>query len=105
MPHRPLSRLARRCPLSPGVYRLYRGKRIVHVGLAAGGATLRSEIVAHARGEYGAATQAADRVDWEVVPDALFAHRRFQSVFASATYDASGDGASQSEPPSVSKRL
>jgi len=90
MTNRSLLRRARRSPRTAGVYRLYRGTRIVHVGMAAGGATLRSEILAHARGERGAATQSAETVDWEVAPDAAFAYRRFLSVFASATYDASG---------------
>jgi len=102
MTNQALARLAYSSPLSPGVYRLYRGKHILHVGMAAGAATLRSEILAHARGEYGTATQSADRVDWEVAPDAVFAYRRFLSVFASATYDASGNDACG--PHSVSTR-
>jgi hypothetical protein len=102
MTNQALARLAQGSPPSPGVYRLYCGKRILHVGMAAGGATLRSELLAHARGEYGAATQSADRVDWEVAPDAAFAYRRFLSVFASATYDASGNATSG--PHSVSTR-
>lgn len=103
MTNRSLSRLAEASPPSPGVYRLYCGERIVHVGMAAGGATLRSEILAHARGEYGPATQSADHVDWEVSPDAALAYRRFLSVFASATYDASGSDA-PSRPHSASNR-
>ena len=97
-----LARLAQSSPLAPGVYRLYCGKRIVHVGMAAGAATLRSELLAHAHGDYGAATQSADRVDWEVAPDAFFAYRRFLSVFASSTYDASGND--PAGPHSVSTR-
>jgi len=104
MKHRPLLQLIRRCPRAPGVYRLYHGKRMVHIGMAAGSATLRSEMVAHARGAYGAATQAADHADWEVAPDALFAYRRFLSLFARATYDASGTGAQDRGPLSASKR-
>ena len=104
MKHRPLLRLIRRCPRSPGVYRLYRGERLIHIGMAAGSATLRSEIIAHARGACGAATQAADHADWEVAPDALFAYRRFLSLFARATYDASGTAAERRGPLSVSKR-
>lgn len=102
MTNQALARLAESTPLAPGVYRLYCGKHIVHVGMAAGAATLRSELLAHARGEYGAATQSADRVDWEVAPDAVFAYRRFLSVFASSTYDASGNDACG--PHSVSTR-
>ena len=104
MTNRSLSQLVSRCPLSPGVYRLYSAERILHVGLAAGDATVHSEVLAHARGEYGAATQAADRVDWEVAPDAVLAYRRFLSMYAAATYDASGGIDRESASPSVSQR-
>lgn len=100
-----LLQLADSCPLAPGLYRLYQGERVIHVGMAAGAATLRSEIVAHASGEYGAATQSADDVDWEVAPDAFLAYRRFLSVFARATYDASGNESSRAVSHSVSNRL
>jgi hypothetical protein len=103
MTHPCLAERAKSCPASTGVYRLYRGARIIHVGMAAGAATLRSELLAHAAGEYGAETQAADKVDWEVAPDAAFAYRRFLSLYAAATYLASG-GASGEAAPSSSKR-
>ena len=77
---------------------------MIHVGMAVGGATLRSEILAHARGDYGPATQMADRADWEVAPDAAFAQHRFLSVYASATYDASGGGSPRNDGPSGSRR-
>jgi hypothetical protein len=77
---------------------------MVHVGMAAGRATLRSEILAHARGDYGPATQAADRADWEVAPDDTFARQRFMSVYARATYDASRGGSRRDEAPSGSRR-
>ena len=103
MTHRCLAERAESCPASTGVYRLYRAGRIIHVGMAAGAATLRSELHAHAAGEYGAETQAADRVDWEVAPDAAFAYRRFLSLYAAATYLASGSAA-DGAGPSSSKR-
>ena len=99
-----LAARARHCPLSAGVYRLYRGQRLLHVGMAAGAATLRSEVIAHARGEYGAATRLANRVQWEVAPDALFAYRRFLSVYNAATYSASGRVARRSGAPTRSRR-
>jgi len=73
----PLVAHAHECPLATGVYRLYRGKRLLHIGMAAGAATLRSEVLGHARGVYGPATREADRVEWEIAPDAHFAYRRF----------------------------
>jgi hypothetical protein len=79
------------CPLAPGVYRLYRGRRLLHVGMAAGAATLRSEVLSHARGHYGPHTQRATRVRWEVAPDGLAAHRRFLTLYAQATYHPRAD--------------
>ena len=87
-------------PASPGVYRLYRGQRLIHVGMAAGAATLRSEITAHARGDYGPHTQEADRVEWEVAPDALLAYKRFLAL-----YGACADSAQSDAPPSASGRF
>lgn len=77
---------ARDCPDCAGVYRLYRGQSLLHVGMAAGGATLRSEILCHARGDYGPRTQAADRVEWEVAPDAVLAYRRFLALYSALTF-------------------
>lgn len=95
---------AEECPACAGVYRLYRGAHLVHVGMAAGAATLRSEVLWHAQGGYGARTQNADRVEWEVAPDALFAYQRFLAVYAAATYRASGSAADDSLSPSASGR-
>ena len=86
-------------PASPGVYRLYHGPRLIHVGMAAGAATLRSEITAHARGDYGPRTQAADRVEWEVAPDALLAYKRFLALYSAFSYSAESGA-----PPSASGR-
>ena len=83
-------------PLCAGVYRLYAGTQLLQVGMAGGAATLRSEIECHARGEYGARTQSADRVEWEVAPDALFAYRRFLALYAAANDDIA---------PTASRRL
>lgn len=99
-----LAARARHCPCAPGVYRLYRGRCLVHVGMAAGGATLRSEVLAHARGDYGERTRRADRVVWEVARDALFAYHRFLSLYAAATYDAAS-GSRRADAPTGSRRL
>lgn len=101
----PLSALALGVPPSAGVYRLYEGTRLLHIGMAAGGATLRSEVAGHARGEYGARTQAADRVEWEVAPDAIFAYRRFLALYGAATQAVAGAAANDDMGPSASRRL
>ena len=90
-------------PASEGVYRLYRGARLLHIGMAAGAATLRSELLLHAHGEYGPATQQADRVDWEVSPDALSAYEIFLALYAEATYSAWGPDV-DAPSPSASRR-
>lgn len=74
------------CPASSGVYRLYRGQSLLHIGMAAGAATLQSEILAHARGDFGARTQGADRVEWELAPDAVFAYQRFLALYSAVTF-------------------
>jgi|SRR5689334_8629634 len=72
------------CPLAAGVYRLYRGRRLLHIGMAAGAATVRSEVLWHSRRQ---ATQYADRVAWEVAPDALAAYRRFLCLYSTLMYE------------------
>jgi hypothetical protein len=94
------SRIAAPCA---GIYRLYAGKQLLHIGMAAGTATLRSELLLDARGGYGPGTQRADRIDWEVAPDDLFAYEALIALYAAATYAASGcdDGG---WAPSASRR-
>jgi hypothetical protein len=86
------------------VYRLYRGRQLLHIGMAAGAATLRSEIISHMRGDYGPRTQAADRVDWEVMPDAVLAYHRFLALYSALTYAAGGWDPNNEGPPSASGR-
>lgn len=92
------------CPASAGVYRLYYGKRLLHVGMAAGAATLRSEILSHARGDYGPRTQAADRVEWEVAPDALLAYQRFLALYSALTFAPEDSEGRSDTAPSASGR-
>lgn len=72
------------CPRSAGVYRLYCGRRLLHVGMPAGAATLRAE--------------------WEAAPDSLFAYRRFVSIYSAATYAASEIEPRRYRAPSSSRR-
>ena len=84
----PLEPSMEEVPACAGVYRLYEGGQLVHVGMAAGTATLRSELTRHARGEYGPDTQRADRVDWELVPDDSHAYEAFVALYNEAIYAA-----------------
>lgn len=97
-----LAILVEECPACAGVYRLYEGPRLLHIGMAAGAATLRSELLRHALGEYGCDTQRADRVDWEVVPDDPFAYEVFVALYNEAIY-AAGERASEDWAPSTSR--
>ena len=94
---------AQEAPDCEGVYRLYQGARLLHIGMAAGTATLRSELLLHARGAYGPATQCADRIAWEVAPDDLFAYELLIALYAAAMYAASGSGGDELGP-SASRR-
>lgn len=51
-------------PAKPGAYRLYRDARVIFVGVTAPGATLRSELRRHLRGDFGRATQRATEFDY-----------------------------------------
>jgi hypothetical protein len=92
------------CPDSTGVYRLYKDGQLIHIGMAAGAATVRSEVLGHAQGEYGPATQLADRVEWEVAPDALFAYKRFLALHEAAGRALSAGEEDDAAPPTGSAR-
>jgi hypothetical protein len=62
-------------PASAGAYRLYRNARVIYVGMAGGGATLRSELRRHLRGDFGLPTQAATELEYREAPDALSAYQ------------------------------
>lgn len=62
-------------PQSPGTYFLFRGPLLLFAGMAAGGATLRSELSAHLRGDFGARTRAATHFAWLATHDVLEAYR------------------------------
>jgi hypothetical protein len=91
-----LAEQAQDCPAAPGVYRLYRGRCLLHIGMAAGAATLRSEILSHARGDHGPRTQAADHVEWEVASDAVFAYQRFLTLYKALMFAQQTDEAAPS---------
>jgi hypothetical protein len=52
-------------PAAAGAYLLLRRGRVLCAGVAAGGATLRHELAAHKRGEFGGAMQAATHFSYE----------------------------------------
>jgi hypothetical protein len=72
-------------PASPGVYLLYRGHRLIYIGLAAAGATIRQSLQRHLNGEGGPCTHAATEFDYETSGDAPLLYRHYLAVYLGAT--------------------
>jgi hypothetical protein len=72
-------------PDAPGVYLLYRGYRLIYIGLAAAGGTIRRSLRQHLRGEGGACTQSATEFDYEVSAEPMALYRHYLSVYLDAT--------------------
>jgi hypothetical protein len=72
-------------PASPGVYLLYRGHRLIYIGLAAGGASIRERLRWHLRGAGGACTRSATEFDYEAAADAVPLYRHYLAVYLDAT--------------------
>jgi hypothetical protein len=63
-------------PARAGVYLLYRDQRLIYIGLAPRGLTIREELLRHLRGGGGACTRSATHFDCEAsaAPVALYDH-------------------------------
>jgi hypothetical protein len=61
-------------PEGMGAYVLFKGPQPLFAGMAAGGATLRSELTAHLRGDFGPRTRAATHFTWRATAEALEAY-------------------------------
>lgn len=72
-------------PAAPGVYLLYRGHRLIYIGLAAGGATIRERLRHHLRGAGGACTRSATEFDYEAAADPIALYRHYLGVYLHAT--------------------
>lgn len=72
-------------PASPGVYLLYRGHRLIYIGLAAAGATIRERLARHLRGEGGSCTRSATEFDYETSSDPVALYRHYVAVYVDAT--------------------
>lgn len=59
----------RSAPNSPGVYFLSRAHRVIFVGVAVHGTTIRRELLQHLRGERGACTQTASEFEYDCSPN------------------------------------
>jgi hypothetical protein len=67
-------------PAGTGVYFLYRRGRVIYIGVAVHGATLRQELERHLEGLYGPGTQAASSFDYELTRDPVVAKHEYLRV-------------------------
>src|SRR5688572_23262739 len=72
-------------PAKPGVYLLYRGHRVIYIGLAAPGGTIRQCLQRHLRGEGGRCTRTATDFDYETSAHASWLYRHYVAVYLEAT--------------------
>ena len=72
-------------PETPGVYVLYRGHRLIYIGLAAAGTTIRQCLRRHLRGEGGPCTHGATEFDYESADDPVALYRHYLGVYVEAT--------------------
>jgi hypothetical protein len=72
-------------PAMPGVYLLYRGHRLIYIGLAAAGGTIRDRLRHHLRGDGGRCTRSATEFDYEASIDPVPLYRHYVAVYLAAT--------------------
>ena len=71
-------------PASPGVYLLYRHRRLIYIGLAAS-ASIREQLRHHLRGAGGPCTRAATEFDYETSDDPVALYRHYIAVYLDAS--------------------
>jgi hypothetical protein len=76
-----VSRHVDEAPASPGVFLLYRSGRLIYIGLAAPGGSIRERLGHHLRGGAGACTRAATEFDYEAGTDPLSLYRHYLAVY------------------------
>lgn len=72
-------------PAAGGVYLLYRGHRLIYIGLAAAGATIRERLHQHLRGDDGPCTRSATEFDYESSAEPIALYRHYLAVYFDAT--------------------
>lgn len=72
-------------PASPGVYLLYRHHRLIYIGLAAVGGSIREHLRHHLRGAGGPCTRAATEFDYETSEDPVGLYRHYVAVYLDTT--------------------
>ena len=79
------ARHAAAAPQRPGVYLLYRGHRLIYIGIAARRATIRDELLRHLAGGGGRCTRSATAFDYEPAADPVTLYRHYVAVYLDAT--------------------
>jgi hypothetical protein len=64
-------------PASSGVYFLYRGERLIYIGIAVHGTGIRQELEKHLAGRHGPRTRAATAFEYELTRDPVVASREY----------------------------
>jgi hypothetical protein len=72
-------------PASPGVYLLYRGHRLIYIGLAGAGTSIREQLRRHLHGDAGRCTRSATEFDSEASGDPVPLYRHYVAVYLGAT--------------------
>jgi hypothetical protein len=68
-------------PATSGVYFLYTGQRLVYIGVAANGATIRERLQHHLRGEDGTCREPATEFSYEPARDPLPLYWTYVNVY------------------------
>jgi hypothetical protein len=79
------ARAVAEAPTSPGVYLLYCRHRLIYIGRASAGATIRQCLERHLRGEAGRCTRAATEFDYEASRQPVPLYRHYLAVYLGAT--------------------
>jgi len=76
-----VSRHVDEAPASPGVFLLYRRGRLVYIGLAGPGGSIRERLHEHLRGQAGSCTRSATEFDFEASPYPVSLYRQYFAVY------------------------
>jgi hypothetical protein len=68
-------------PATSGVYFLYTGQRLVYIGVAANGATIRERLQRHLRGEHDTCREPATEFAYELARDPLPLYWTYVNVY------------------------
>lgn len=72
-------------PALPGIYLLYRGHRLIYIGVAPRGATIRGRLREHLLGDGARGTGSATEFDYEVSREPFALYEHYLSVYIDAT--------------------